>query len=316
MSKSANWLRSEDNMPEQWGTLIVVTGPTGVGKTDMAIRLAREFGTEIISADSRQIYRDIPIGTAAPTPEQLAEVRHHFVGMLGLDEYYSAAQFEEDVMNLLPVLFAKSPYVVMCGGSMLYVDAVCKGIDNIPTISDETRTAVAKRLADFGADAMREELRRLDPVYFAQVDLNNIKRVVHAVEICEQAGVPYSQLRTGAVKKRPFRVVKIGLTLSRAELFDRINCRVVKMIESGLVEEARRVYPQRHLNSLNTVGYKELFAWLDGNMDFDTAVARIQKNTRVYAKKQLTWYAKDPSMQWFLPTDYDKILSYCRHSTT
>ena len=302
-------------MPEPCGTLIVVTGPTGVGKTDIAIRLAREFGTEIISADSRQIYRDIPIGTAAPTPEQLAEVKHHFVGILDLDEYYSAAQFEEDVMNLLPGLFARSPYVVMCGGSMMYVDAVCKGIDNIPTISDGIRTAVAKRLADLGADAMREELKRLDPAYYEQVDLNNMKRVIHAVEICEQAGVPYSHLRTGVAKQRPFRIVKIGLTLPRAELFDRINRRVVKMIDSGLEEEARKVYPMRHLNSLNTVGYKELFAWMDGTMDYDTAVARIQKNTRVYAKKQLTWYAKDPSVQWFLPTDYDKILSYCRHST-
>lgn len=299
-------------MPEPCGTLIVVTGPTGVGKTDIAIRLAREFGTEIISADSRQIYRDIPIGTAAPTTEQLAEVKHHFVGILGLDEYYSAAQFEEDVMNLLPRLFVRSPYVVMCGGSMMYVDAVCKGIDNIPTISDGIRTAVAKRLADLGADAMREELKRLDPAYYEQVDLNNMKRVIHAVEICEQAGVPYSRLRTGVAKQRPFRIVKIGLTLPRAELFDRINRRVVKMIDSGLVEEARKVYPMRHLNSLNTVGYKELFAWMDGTMDYDTAVARIQKNTRVYAKKQLTWYAKDPSVQWFLPTDYDKILSYCR----
>lgn len=302
-------------MPEPCGTLIVVTGPTGVGKTDIAIRLAREFGTEIISADSRQIYRDIPIGTAAPTTEQLAEVKHHFVGILGLDEYYSAAQFEEDVMNLLPRLFARSPYVVMCGGSMMYVDAVCKGIDNIPTISEEIRTTVAKRLMDLGADAMREELKRLDPEYYAQVDLNNMKRVVHAIEICEQAGMPYSRLRTGVAKQRPFRIVKIGLTLPRAELFDRINRRVVKMIDSGLVEEARKVYPMRHLNSLNTVGYKELFAWMDGTMDYDTAVARIQKNTRVYAKKQLTWYAKDPSVQWFLPTDYDKILSYCRHST-
>ena len=299
-------------MPEPCGTLIVVTGPTGVGKTDIAIRLAREFGTEIISADSRQIYRDIPIGTAAPTTEQFAEVKHHFVGILGLDEYYSAAQFEEDVMNLLPRLFVRSPYVVMCGGSMMYVDAVCKGIDNIPTISEEIRTTVAKRLMDLGADAMREELKRLDPEYYEQVDLNNMKRVIHAVEICEQAGMPYSRLRTGVAKQRPFRILKIGLTLPRAELFDRINRRVVKMIDSGLVEEARKVYPMRHLNSLNTVGYKELFAWMDGTMDYDTAVARIQKNTRVYAKKQLTWYAKDPSVQWFLPTDYDKILSYCR----
>lgn len=214
----------------------------------------------------------------------MAEVKHHFVGTLSLEEYYSAAQFEDDVMQLLPQLFARSPYVVMCGGSMMYVDAVCKGIDNIPTISDEIRREVVERFERDGAEAMREELRRLDPIYYNQVDLKNHKRVIHAVEICLQAGRPYSELRTNSVKQRPFRIVKIGLNLPREQLFDRINRRVEKMIEAGLVDEARRFYPQRHLNSLNTVGYKELFAWMDGTMDYDTAVARIQKNTRVYAK--------------------------------
>lgn len=289
-------------------TLVVITGPTGVGKSDTAVWLARELNAEIISADSRQLYRDIPIGTAAPTAEQMAEVKHHFVGTLSLEEYYSAAQFEDDVMQLLPQLFARSPYVVMCGGSMMYVDAVCKGIDNIPTISDEIRREVVERFERDGAEAMREELRRLDPIYYNQVDLKNHKRVIHAVEICLQSGRPYSELRTNSVKQRPFRIVKIGLNLPREQLFDRINRRVEKMIEAGLVDEARRFYPQRHLNSLNTVGYKELFAWMDGTMDYDTAVARIQKNTRVYAKKQLTWYAKDTDMHWFAPSDHQEIL--------
>lgn len=289
-------------------TLVVITGPTGVGKSDTAVWLARELNAEIISADSRQLYRDIPIGTAAPTAEQMAKVKHHFVGTLSLEEYYSAAQFEDDVMQLLPRLFARSPYVVMCGGSMMYVDAVCKGIDNIPTISDEIRREVLERFERDGAEAMREELRRLDPVYYNQVDLKNHKRVIHAVEICLQAGRPYSELRTNSVKQRPFRIVKIGLNLPREQLFDRINRRVEKMIEAGLIDEARRFYPQRHLNSLNTVGYKELFAWMDGTMDYDTAVARIQKNTRVYAKKQLTWYAKDTDMHWFAPSDRQEIL--------
>ena len=289
-------------------TLVVITGPTGVGKSDTAVWLARELNAEIISADSRQLYRDIPIGTAAPTAEQMAEVKHHFVGTLSLEEYYSAAQFEDDVMQLLPQLFTRSPYVVMCGGSMMYVDAVCKGIDNIPTISDEIRREVVERFERDGAEAMREELRRLDPIYYNQVDLKNHKRVIHAVEICLQAGRPYSELRTNSVKQRPFRIVKIGLNLPREQLFDRINRRVEKMIEAGLVDEARRFYPQRHLNSLNTVGYKELFAWMDGTMDYDTAVARIQKNTRVYAKIQLTWYAKDTDMHWFAPSDHQEIL--------
>lgn len=293
-------------------TLVVVTGPTGVGKTAVAIRLARDLGTEIVSADSRQIFRDIPIGTAAPTAEEQAEVKHHFVGILGLEDYYSAAQFEADVLALLPALFEKSDYVVMCGGSMMYVDAVCKGIDELPTISDAVRRDVAERLERDGADAMREELRRLDPVYYNQVDLNNMKRVAHAVEICLEAGRPYSELRTNSVKERPFRIVKIGLNLPREQLFDRINRRVLKMVDEGLVDEVRRVYPLRRLNSLNTVGYKELFAWLDGTMDYDTAVARIQKNTRVYAKKQLTWYAKDPNIRWMEPTDYEAILKVAK----
>ncbi len=290
-------------------TLVVITGPTGVGKTHTAISIAQALSAEIISADSRQLYRDIPIGTAAPTPQQQAIVPHHFVGTLGLDEYYSAAQFESDVMQLLPQLFEKSSYAVMCGGSMLYIDAVCKGIDEIPTISDEIRQSVYADYEQHGLDYMLDKLKELDPEHYSIVDKKNHKRVVHAVEICLQAGRPYTSLRTNSVKERPFRIVKIGLNLPREELFGRINRRVIAMIEEGLIDEARRVYPYRHLNSLNTVGFKEMFAYFDGIMDYDTAVARIQKNTRVYAKKQLTWYAKDHEMQWFEPHD-NNIIDY------
>ncbi len=284
-------------------TLIVITGPTGVGKTATAIGIAQALSAEIISADSRQLYRDIPVVTAAPTAEQLALVPHHFVGTLGLDEYYSAAQFESDVLELLPRLFDKSPYAVMCGGSMLYIDAVCKGIDDIPTISDEVRRRVYAEYEQYGLEYMLNRLKQLDPEHYEVVDRCNYKRVVHAVEICLQAGVPYSRLRTNQAKPRPFRIIKIGLNLPREQLFERINKRVIDMIDGGLLDEARRVYPLRHLNSLNTVGLKELFAYFDGTMDYETAVARIQKNTRVYAKKQLTWYAKDTDMRWFTPGD-------------
>lgn len=292
-------------------TLVVITGPTGVGKTDTAISIAQALSAEIISADSRQLYRDIPIGTAAPTAVQQSLVPHHFVGTLGLDEYYSAAQFESDVMQLLPQLFERSPYAVMCGGSMLYIDAVCKGIDDIPTISDEIRQQVYAEYEQYGLDYMLNRLQTLDPEHYAVVDKKNHKRVVHAVEICLQAGCSYTSLRTNKAKARPFRIVKIGLNMPREQLFDRINRRVWAMVEAGLLEEARRVYPMRHLNSLNTVGFKEMFAYFDGTMDYDTAVARIQKNTRVYAKKQLTWYAKDKDMQWFVPGD-SAIIEYIK----
>lgn len=291
-------------------TLIVITGPTGVGKTDIAIQLAKRYGTEIISADSRQLYRDIPIGTAAPSASQLAEVQHHFIGTLALDEYYSAAQFETDALKCISHIFQTQNYAVMCGGSMLYVDAVCKGIDDIPTISEQVRNEVLQKFEEHGIDALRQELKLLDPTYYNQVDLLNSKRVIHAVEICRQAGIPYSELRKNEVKQRPFCIKKIGLTLPRERLFDRINRRVLQMTDSGLIEEARHVYPNRHLNSLNTVGFKELFAWMDGKMDLDIAIARIQKNTRVYAKKQLTWFKKDDSIQWFTPNEIEDIIRY------
>ena len=277
-------------------TLIVVTGPTGSGKTDLSIQLARRLGCEIISADSRQLFRDIPVGTAAPDSTQLAAATHHFVGTLSLGDYYSAARFEEDVMALLPSLWERSPYAIMCGGSMMYIDAVCRGIDELPTISDQVRRDVADIYEAEGIEGLRARLRTLDPDYLRTADPANHRRLIHAVEICLEAGAPYSSLRTGAVKPRPFSIIKMMIDYRRDELFDRINRRVATMIDQGLIEEARSVYPMRHLNSLNTVGYKVLFAWMDGTMDRDTAIARIAKNTRVYAKKQLTWLKRDPSV--------------------
>ena len=282
-------------------TLIVITGPTGVGKTVTAIALAQHLDCDIINADSRQIYRGIPICTAAPTPEEMALVQHHFVAFKDLEENYSAAQFEADVLALLPSLWQRGDYAVMCGGSMLYVDAVCRGIDQLPDISPEVRAAVKEKLAREGLESLVEELQRLDPEYAAAIDRRNTSRVCHGVEICRQAGVPYSTLRTGTAKQRDFNIIKLALNIEREQLFDRINRRVDRMIEDGLEQEARSVYHLRHLNSLNTVGMKEMFAMFDGTMDRHTAIARIKKNTRVYAKKQLTWYRRDPSITWCRP---------------
>lgn len=276
--------------------LIVITGPTGIGKTDTAIKVAQQLNTEIISADSRQIYRNLPIGTACPTADELAAVPHHFINILDLDQYYSAAQFESDVLELLPQLFAKHDYVVMCGGSMMYVDAVCNGLDNIPTVSDEVRAQAYSILENEGLEGVSRRVAEIDPEYYAIADKQNAKRLVHALEIYMHSGKPFSSFRTGAKKQRPFHIHKFVLNMPREELFARINSRVDKMVELGLEQEARNVYHLRHLNSLNTVGYKEMFAYFDGTMDFNTACERLKKNTRVYAKKQLTWYAKDPDV--------------------
>lgn len=292
------------------GTLLVLTGPTGVGKTELSLQLAEHYGAPIISADSRQFYRDIPIGTAAPTAEQLARVKHYFVGQLALTDYYSVSCYEEEVLRLLDTLFQEHAYVLLTGGSMMYIDAVCKGIDEIPTITDEVRREVLEHYHRVGLEALCEELRERDPVYYGEVDLKNHKRVIHAIEICRQTGGRYSDLRTRQVKQRPFRIVKIGLIRPREELFDRIARRTEQMMADGLLDEARRVYPLRHLNSLNTVGYKELFACFDGAMTLDQAIEKIKRNTRVYSKKQVTWYKKDPDMHWFSPDDKEAIIEY------
>ena len=291
-------------------TLIVVLGPTGVGKTELCLSLAEHLGTPIVNADSRQIFAELPIGTAAPTAEQQKRVKHYFVGNRHIEDYYSAAQYEADVMKLLKeAIFKNHDVALLTGGSMMYIDAVCNGIDDIPTVRDDIREWMKARLANEGLDTLVEELKKLDPEHWAIVDKKNPRRVVHALEICHQTGKTYTSFRTNKKKNRPFRIVKIGLNRDRSELYDRINQRVHVMMQEGLEAEARGVYAYRDQTALRTVGYKEMFAYFDGTMDFPTAVARLQKNTRVYAKKQLTWYAKDAGMHWFAPTDYDAVRS-------
>ena len=290
--------------------LLVLIGPTGVGKTELSLQLAEMFRTCIVSADSRQLYADLKIGTAAPTPEQLARVRHYFVGTLQLTDYYSAARYEEEVMKLLPSLFQEQEVVVLTGGSMMYVDAVCKGLDDMPTVDGETRQLMMRRYETEGLDALCAELRLRDPEYYRTVDLKNPKRVIHALEICYMTGRPYSSFRTRRVKERPFRIIKVGLTRDREELYDRINRRVLQMVEDGLVEEARHVYPYRQLNSLNTVGYKEMFRYLEGEWTLPFAIGKIQQNSRIYSRKQMTWFKRDQEIRWFHPDQKEEIISY------
>lgn len=291
-------------------TLIVLLGPTGVGKTELSLRVASHVGSPIISADSRQLYKELVIGTAAPTAEQLARIKHYFVGTLSLTDYYNASQFEEEVLLCLENLFQSTSNVVMTGGSMMYIDAVCNGIDELPTVSQEIRTNLMKRFEVEGLDPIQEDLKRLDPQHYNEVDLNNYKRVIHALEICLMTGRPYSELRTKTKKTRPFRIIKIGLTRDREELCDRINARVDQMMRDGLLEEARHVYPYKHLNSLNTVGYKEMFNYLDGEWPLDFAIEKIKRNSRVYARKQMTWFKRDKEINWFHPDNIEGILTF------
>lgn len=283
--------------------LVVVTGPTASGKTSLAVGLASYYHTEIVSADSRQLYRDLPIGTAAPTEAEMAAARHHLVGNLALNEYYSAARFEEDALRILDNLWADHRIAIVCGGSMMYVDALTRGIDEMPTISDATRSYVLGLFERHSIEGVLAQLQILDPDYYEQVDRANSRRVIHAVEICLQAGVPYSTLRTGTVKARPFDVLKFAIDWPREELFARINARVDAMIDAGLPDEARRAFAQGDFNSLNTVGYKEMRWYLDGEQSLDFVRDRIAKNTRVYAKKQLTWLRRDSSVIWLKPHD-------------
>ena len=296
-------------------TLFVLLGPTAVGKTELSLKIAEALGSPILNADSRQLYRDIPIGTAAPTAEQMQRVRHYFVGTLGLEEYYSAAAYEQQVMELLPTLFGETPGVLLSGGSMLYIDAVCGGIDDIPTVEEETRTLLRQRLAEEGLGRLCAELRLLDPEYYRKADLHNTQRIVHALEICYQTGRPYSSFLSQQTKQRPFRIIKIGLQRPREELFSRINQRALKMLENGFEQEARRVYPLRHLNSLNTVGYKEMFRYISGEWSLPQAIEKIQRNTRVYAKKQMTWFQRDADINWFRPDEEKEILDFVKQNS-
>ena len=272
--------------------------------------LAKHFNIPIINADSRQIYRELKIGTARPSNKQMSEVKHYFVGTLGMDDYYSASLYEQQVLALLDEIFKTSDYALLSGGSMMYIDAVCNGIDDIPTIDDETRVTLKNRLLMEGLESLCEELRQRDPEYYEIVDKQNPRRVVHALEICVMTGKPYSSFRKQEKKVRPFRIIKIGLTRPREELYKRINRRVDKMMKDGLLEEAKEMYPKREVNALNTVGYKELFEYLKGKWTLHEAVERIKGNTRRYARKQLTWYKKDEQIRWFHPDDKEDIISY------
>ena len=289
-------------------TLIVITGPTGVGKTEATLRIAEYFNVPVINADSRQIFSEIPIGTAAPTAEQQQRVQHYFVGNHHLEDYYSASLYEQDVLNIINS--QHTPISLLSGGSMMYIDAVCNGIDDIPTILPEIREEMMRRLETEGLEQMCNLLRELDPEHWKIVDRNNPRRVIHALEICIQTGKTYTSFRSNTIKERPFNIIKVGLNRDRDGLYNRINQRVLDMIEEGMVEEALQVYPKRTLNSLNTVGYKELFEYLDGLTTLDEAIFKIQSNTRRYARKQLTWYKKDTAFQWFNPNNIEEILNY------
>ncbi len=289
-------------------TLIIITGPTGVGKTEATLRIAEHFNVPVINADSRQIFSEIPIGTAAPTAQQQRRVPHYFVGNHHLEDYYSASLYEQDVLNLINS--QDTSISLLSGGSMMYIDAVCKGIDDIPTIRPEIREKMMRRIELEGLEEMCNLLRKLDPEHWEIVDRKNPRRVLHALEICIQTKKTYTSFRSNTTKERPFNIIKIGLNRDRNELYDRINQRVLNMIDEGMIEEALRVYPKRTLNSLNTVGYKEMFEYLDGLTTLDEAIFKIQSNTRKYARKQLTWYKKDDNLQWFNPDNVEEILKY------
>lgn len=291
-------------------TLVVLLGPTGVGKTELALQIAEHLQSPIINADSRQIFAEIPIGTAAPTKEQQERVKHYFVGTLHLTDYYSAAKYEEDVLQLLNQLFSSQQVALLSGGSMMYIDAVCQGIDDIPTVDEATRRLMKRRLETEGLDALVAELKVLDPEHYKVVDLHNPRRVIHALEICYMTGNTYTSYRKNTKKIRPFNIIKVGLNRPREEMYERINNRVLKMINEGMIEEARAVYPQKGLNSLNTVGYKELFAYFDGDISLDDAILKIQSNTRQYMRKQVTWFKRDNQIKWFSPTNIEEIINY------
>lgn len=295
-------------------TLIVLVGPTGVGKTETSLVLAETLHAPIINADSRQIYKGMGIGTAAPTPEEQARVEHHFVQFLNPGEYYSAAQFELDVMSRLETLFQSHDYVLLSGGSMMYIDAVCKGIDDIPTVDAETRKMMLERYEAEGLERLCSELRVLDPEYYQVVDLKNPKRVIHALEICYMTGKTYTSFRTNTRKERPFRIVKIGLKREREILYDRINRRVTQMLEMGLEQEVRSLMPYRNTNALNTVGYKEMFAYFDGAMTLEQAADKIRQNSRIYSRKQMTWFKRDEEIKWFEPGQMSEIMNYIEKS--
>ena len=292
--------------------LIVILGPTGIGKTEVAIKVATELDTYIISADSRQVFKELNIGTAIPAPSQLKKIKHYFIQHKSIHDHYSASIYEQEVISLLKKQFPVKEKIIIVGGSGLYIDAVCEGIDDIPDVDPEIRKKVEEKLNSEGVSSLRNDLRLLDPESYKKVDLKNPKRIQRAVEICLSTGKPYSSFLTDKNKKRNFKVLKIGLNKEREELYEKINNRVEKMVKAGLVEEAKKYYQFRNLNSLNTVGYKELFSYFDGKTNLVESIELIKRNTRRYAKRQLTWFLKDKNIHWFEPSDINKILELIR----
>lgn len=290
--------------------LVVLIGPTAVGKTETGLAIAAYYGCPIISADSRQMYSGMEIGTAMPTKEELARQKHYFVGHLSPGGYYSAARYEEEVLALLEKEFPHHPTMLMSGGSMMYIDAVCNGIDDIPTVDEVTRAMILEKFEREGLERLAEELRILDPEYYSEADIKNPKRVMHALEICYMTGKRYSSFRKREKKDRPFNIIKVGLRREREELYERINRRVDMMIENGLIDEVKRFTHLKHHNSLNTVGYKEIFKYLDGEWDLPFAIEKIKQNTRIYSRKQVTWYRKDEEIAWFHPNDIKGIIDH------
>jgi tRNA dimethylallyltransferase len=290
--------------------LIVLLGPTGVGKTDISIDIARHFNCEIISADSRQFFSEIKIGTAAQSDDQLVEIKHHFVRFLSVKDYYSSSLFERDVLKILPHLFTENNMVLLTGGSGMYIDAVCEGIDDIPDVDPLVRKKYNNKYREEGIEGLRLALKMLDPEYYKKVDLKNPKRIIRALEICETTGRPYSSFLTKQERERDFRIIKIGLERTRKELYDRINRRVDKMICEGLEEEAKGLFELKHLNALNSVGYKEFFDYFEGKISKEKAIELIKRNTRRFAKRQITWWAKDEEIRWFAADALQDILKY------
>lgn len=297
-------------------TLIVVLGPTGVGKSDVSLQLATHYHSEIISADSRQLYRELQIGTAVPSPEDRTLVPHHFIQTKSVEDYYNVSEYENEAITLIEQLFHTINPLILTGGSMMYVDTICKGIDDIPTVDPDVRNEVISWYNENGIEALRKRLSEVDPEYYEIVDQNNHKRMLHAVEVYQMTGMPITSFRKNRVVKRPFKIIKVGINQDRAKLYERINCRVGQMMTAGLLDEAKSVYQFRHLNSLNTVGYKELFSFIDGECSLEEAVDLIKRNTRKYARKQLTWFRRDQEIKWFEPEQVQQIIEYIDQKMT
>ena len=296
--------------------LLVLLGPTGVGKTDISIDIASHFNSEIISADSRQFYKEMRIGTAVPSSDQLQSISHHFIRFISINDYYSSSLFERDVLGLLPSLFSKNNIVLLSGGSGMYINSVCDGIDDIPDVDPAIRKKYIEKYNEEGIEGLRVILKLLDPEHYAKVDLKNYKRIIRALEICETTGRPYSSFLLKQKRERDFNIIKIGLERTREDLYQRINSRVDYMIEAGLENEARQLYPSRNLNALNSVGYREFFDVFDGKISVEKAIELIKRNSRRYAKRQMTWWARDKEIRWFHPDKVQEIIEYIQESIT